>query len=198
MSNLLTRRSFLALTGAGATASLAGCSQLESIGQSDSSGDATNAVTLQVRPAEKEVSSLGEEIQADVESGNLSRQEAQLEYQRRQRELVEAAATDFEESVSAKLTIEKSETAYGLFLVSGSDEAILQSLREGAVGAIYPGEEYDSLVRQQQQRAQQLEQQQSLLEQQQQAGADGETNESGAANETDAGNESTSGNETDS
>ncbi|ELY79873.1 hypothetical protein [Natrinema pallidum] len=193
MSNLPTRRGFLALTGAGATASLAGCSQFESIGQSDD--DATAAVTLQVRPDEETISTLGDEIQSDVESGDLGRQEAQLEYQKRQRELVESAATDFEDSAPTAITIENSETAYGLFLVTGSDEAILQSLRDGAVGAIYPGEQYDPLVRQQQQRAQQLEQQQALLEQQRQTGADGETNESETATETAAGNESSDGNE---
>ncbi|AFO56296.1 MULTISPECIES: hypothetical protein [Natrinema] len=193
MSNLPTRRGFLALTGAGATASLAGCSQLESIGQSDD--DAATAVTLQVRPDEEKVSTLGDEIQADIESGDLGRQEAQLAYQKRQRELVESAATDFEDSAPAAITIENSETAYGLFLVTGSDEAILQSLRDGATGAIYPGEQYEPLVQQQQRRAQQLEQQQALLEQQQQAAADGETNESETATETATGTESGDGND---
>ena len=180
MPNLSSRRGLLALAGTGLAASLAGCSQLESIG--GSADETTDTVTLQIRPDEEAAASLGEEIQADIESGNISRQEAQLEYQKRQLELVEAAATDFEESVSdTDITIEESETAYGLFLVAGSDAAILGTLRDGTAGAIYPGEQYDALVQQQQQREQQL----ALFEQQQQT-AGGETNESTATNETDS------------
>ncbi|MFD1562118.1 hypothetical protein ACFR99_00825 [Haloarchaeobius amylolyticus] len=183
MSNLSSRRGLLALAGTGLAASLAGCSQLDSMSGS-SDDESSNAVTLQIRPDEDEEASLSEEIQEEIDSGNISQQEAQLEYQERRLELVEAAATDFEESTAdTDITIEESETAYGLFLAAGSDEAILDTLRDGAAGAIYSGEQYDALVQQQQQRAQQREQQRALLEQQQAAG--NETNDSTTGNETD-------------
>jgi len=178
MSNLSSRRGLLALAGTGLAASLAGCSQLDSM--SGSADETTDAVTLQIRPDEDEVSSLGEEIQAELENGTISRQEAQLEYQERQFELIEAAATDFEESAAdSDITIESSETAYGIFLVAGSDEAILDTLRDGTAGAIYPGEQYEPLVQQQQQQAQQR----TMIEEQQQT-ANNETNDS-TGNETD-------------
>ncbi len=179
MSNLSSRRGLLALAGTGLAASLAGCSQLDSMSGSDD--ETTDAVTLQIRPDEDEAANLGEEIQAEIESGNISQQEAQLEYQKRQLELVEAAATDFEESAGdTDITIEESETAYGIFLVAGSDEAILDTLRDGTAGAIYSGEQYEPLVQQQQRQAQQR----AMIEEQQQA-AGNETNSSTTGNETD-------------
>ena len=179
MSNLSSRRSLLALAGTGLAATLAGCSQLDSLGGSDDG--TTDAVTLQIRPDEEDAASLGSEIQAELENETISQQEAQLEYQERRLELIEAAATDFEESAAdSDITIERAETAYGIFLVTGSDEAILDTLRDGTAGVIYSGEQYDALVQQQQQRAQQR----ALLEQQQQA-AGNETTDSTTGNETD-------------
>ena len=181
MSNLSSRRNLLALAGTGLAASLAGCSQLDSLAGSDDG--TTDAVTLQIRPDGEAMASLGDEIQAEIENGTISQQEAQLEYQDRRLELIEAAATDFEESAAdSDITIEESETAYGLFLVAGSDGAILDTLRDGTAGAIYSGDQYEPLVRQQQQQAQQLERQGALLEQQQQA-ANNETNESTTGND---------------
>ncbi|MDF9746159.1 hypothetical protein [Natrinema salsiterrestre] len=181
MSNIPTRRSFLALTGTAAAASLAGCSRF---GSTDQSADGSeDPVTVQITAAEEEVTSLREEIEADIESGDLSQQEGQLEYRERRLELVESAATSFEESVSdSEFTIEESETAYGLFLVAGSADAILSELRNGSVGGVYPGDQYEQRVQQQQQQAQRREQQRALLEQQQQAADNETTNET---NETD-------------
>jgi hypothetical protein len=180
MVNRPGRRGFLALTGTAAAASLAGCSQFNSTDQSD--GQSADPVTLRITPIEEKTTSLREEIRASVENGTLSRQEAQLEYQARRLELVEAAATSFEESASEKgFTIEQSETTFGLFLVAGSDGAIMETLRDGSAGVIYPGDQYDQLVQQQQQRVQRREQRRALLEQQQQAEGN-ETNSS--TNET--------------
>lgn len=196
MSNLPTRRGFLALAGSGTAAMLAGCSQLGSSDQSDDRSD--DAVALRISPDEEEMQRLTEEIQADIEGGELGQQEAQLEYQKRRLELVEAAATSFEESASeSEFTIEASETAYGLFRIDGSDEAILETLRDGTAGAIYPGDRYDRLVQQQKRQAQQREQRRALLEQQQSQNGS-ETNETTSGNESDTETESTSGNETDS
>ncbi|MGQ3413366.1 hypothetical protein ACT4ML_14015 [Natrinema sp. LN54] len=189
MSKLPTRRGFLALTGTGAAASLAGCSQLDSLTQ-NGSGDSDEAVTVTVRPDQDDLTALQEEVQSDVDNNNLSQQEAQQAYRERQRELVAEAATDFEESASeSEFTIESSETDYGLFRVTGPDEAIMDALRNGDISGIYPGERYDLLVQQQQQR----EQRQAMLEQRQQAQEGNETNDSTAGNET---NDSDTGNET--
>ncbi len=172
MTDPSTRRRFLALAGTGAAASLAGCSQLDSITQSDESGG--DAVTVTVAPNQEDIASLNEEYQ----SGNLTRQEAVA----KQRELIERAGNEFEESASDRdFTIEDSETQYGFFRVTGSDEAIMGTLRDGTVDGIYPGDQYEVFV-------QQRRQQQAMREQQEQ-GASNETTSSDGGNETDSGNE---------
>jgi|GEM_PF-602448 hypothetical protein len=191
MSNLSTRRGFLALTGTGTAASLAGCSQLESLTQNDSENGG-DAVTVAVQPDREALTSLQEEVQNNASDENLSQQEAQQVYRERQRELVAETATAFEESASERdFTIEASETEYGLFRVTGSDGAIMDALRNGDISGIYPGERYEVIVQRQERRAL-LEQRRSQV---------GEANESTAENETAVGNDtengSTAGNETD-
>ncbi|MFC6769838.1 hypothetical protein [Natrinema soli] len=194
MSNLSTRRGFLALSGTGAATSLAGCSQLDSMGQSNDEGE--NAVTLSVTPDREKLA----EIQTDIDDGNLSDQEARQELEERQLELTKEATTSFEESAGeSDISVEESEPKYGLLRVTGPDEAIMDALQNGAVGGIYPGERYQLFV----QRQQQQEQQQAMLEEQQQAQNGGnETNGSDPGNVTSgsgSGNEtngSDSGNET--
>ncbi|SEP86519.1 hypothetical protein [Natrinema salaciae] len=191
MSNLPTRRGFLAITGTGTAASLAGCSQLESITQ-EGSENPDEAVTVTVQPEREELQRLEEEIRADLDEGTLSQQEAGRVFRERQVELTEAAVASFEESVAgSELSVAESRPEYGLLRVTGPDVAIMESLRNGDVSGIYPGERYELIVQQQQQR----EQRQEMLEQQQEAQeTDGETNESDAGNETDG---TDAGNETD-
>ncbi|QCS42377.1 hypothetical protein [Natrinema versiforme] len=180
MTDFSTRRGFLALTGTGAAASLAGCSQLDSLTQSDDSGG--DAVTVAVSPNQEDMASLNE----DFESGNLTRQEAVA----KQRELVEQAGNAFEDSASDRdFTVEDSEAKYGLFRVTGSDEAIMGALRDGDIDGIYPGDQYEVFVQQQQQQQAMREQQQ---QQQQEQDAGNETNSSDGGNETATGNETES------
>ncbi|QSW99319.1 hypothetical protein [Haloterrigena alkaliphila] len=190
MTNGHDRRRFIQIAGTGAAASLAGCAQLDSLMQSD--GDSSDAVTVAVAPDREEMQALNEEIQSEVENGNLSRQEAQQRMVSEQQNLTEAAATEFEESADGSdISIEDAETQYGLFRVTGSDEAIMSALRSGEISGIYPGDQYDAFVRRQEQQAQRR---QMLQERQQQAEQqeNGTETESGPGNETgdsDGGNE---------
>ncbi|RZH67707.1 hypothetical protein [Natrinema altunense] len=179
MTDLPTRRGFLALTGTGAAASLAGCSQLESMTQSDDSGG--DAVTVTVSPNQEDIASLNDEFQ----SGNLTRQEAMA----KQRKLVEQAGSEFADSASDRdFTIADSEPQFGLFRVTGSDEAIMDALRNGDIDGIYPGDQYEVFVQQQKQR-QAMREQQQQQQQQQEQDAGNETNSSDGGNQTAAGNE---------
>ena len=192
MTNGHPRRRFLALTGTGAAASLAGCSQLDALTQSDD--ESSDAVTVAVTPDQEELQRLNEEIRTAVENGDLSQQEAQQRSLEERRNLTEEAATEFEESAAGSdITVEESEPEFGLLLVTGSDEAIMSALRGGDISGIYPGDQYDAFVQQQQQRVQRQEMLQEQQEQQ-------EPQVSGDANESDSGNEtndSDSGAETD-
>lgn len=187
MPNLPTRRGFLALSGTGAAASLAGCSQLESITQGDS-GNADGPLTVTVSPDREQLASLEQELRRSVQSGNISEQQASQRFQKRQRELTEEAATAVEELANNNddVSIEKSSASYGFFLVDAPAETLVTALQNGDIGAIYPEERYA-----------QFAQQRDQLRQRRQAARDGQqgtTNESNAstdgANET---NESASG-----
>lgn len=197
MSNLPSRRRFLALTGTGTTAALAGCSQLESLTQSDdqANGEASDAVTVVVSPSQEEMATLNEQFQ----SGELSRTEALDE----QQALTEEATSAFEDTASEQdISVEDSAPEFGLLQVTGDDSAIMDALRNGEIEGIYPGDQYDAFVQQEQQRAQQqrmVAEQQQQQEQNQDQQADNETNDSdgneSTGNESDADNTSESGNE---
>ncbi|WP_049924595.1 hypothetical protein [Halopiger djelfimassiliensis] len=201
MTDLPSRRNFLALTSAGTTAALAGCSQFDSLTQSDEAdGESADAVTVAVSPDESELQSLSEEIQSKMESGDLDQLEAREKYQKQQRELTEAAASDFEETAANEdLTIEESKTQYGLFRVTGSDEVIMDALRNGDLVGIYPSDQYEAFLQQQRQREQQQQQQRALLEQQQQQESQDDGDETADSNDSegaDESNDSDAGNET--
>ncbi|WP_254764562.1 hypothetical protein [Natrinema marinum] len=182
MSNLQTRRGLLALTGTGAAASLAGCSQLESI---TGGADADDALTVTVQPDREQLSALEEELRAGLESGDISQQEAQQRFSETQRRLTEEAAATFEETAanSGELSIVESAPSYGFFLVDASGAAIVDALRRGEIAAIYPRAQFEQFAQQRDR----LEQQRSAMRSQQ--GGNGTTN---GGNETATdGNEST-------
>lgn len=187
MSNLPTRRGFLALSGTGAAAGLAGCSGLEALTQDDS-GSADGALTVTVTPDQEQLQSLEQELSQSIQDGNISEQEASQQYQERQRELTEEAAAPLEELADSNgdVSIEESSPAYGFFLVDAPAETIVTALQDGDISAIYPEDSYEQFAAQQAQ----LEQQQAAMDDQQ--GADNATNESTAGNESTGGTDGSS------
>ncbi|WP_435551388.1 hypothetical protein [Natrinema sp. CGMCC1.2065] len=191
MSNLPTRRGFLALSGTGAATGLAGCSALESLTQDDS-GSADGPLTVTVTPDQEQLRSLQQELRQSIENGNISEQEAGQRYQEKQRELTEEAATAVEDLADANgdVSIEEASPAYGFFLVDAPAETIVAALQNGDISAIYPGDSYEQFAMQQAQ----IEQQQGAIDEQ----GDGTGNEStGDTNESTDGNGSTNESETD-
>ncbi|SFC48517.1 hypothetical protein SAMN05444422_10938 [Halobiforma haloterrestris] len=164
-----TRRRLLQLGGAGATASLAGCTQFD-LGQSDDSGtetdtesaaelevdrepdmDPEDGITAIVQPDQEEFEALEAEIREEIESGDLEQMEAQVEFQRRQAELTAASAAEFESEFGDDddLSIEAGIAEAGAFLLDGSDERLVDTLRNGEVDGLIPGEEYALMLEQQ-------------------------------------------------
>lgn len=187
MSNLPTRRGFLALTGTGAAASLAGCSRLESITGNGSQSD--EAVTVTVQPDQEQLSALEEELRAGLESGNISQREAQQRFREKQRNLTEAAAATFEETAAGtdEISIVESAPSYGFFLVDASGSAIVDALRRGEIAAIYPRDQYQQFARQRDR----LERQRAAGGQQGGNGSTTDGNGSTAANETNGSDDGT-------
>jgi hypothetical protein len=155
MTQFSGRRSFLALTGSGATAALAGCSALEAPSQTDGDGDAASdaaaTLTVQIRADQAELTEFQEELQADVESGNVTRAEAQQEFQSKREELIRDAATAYEDAVAGDdaVSVEDATPAAGLLRLTAPAATFVTGLSDGDLAAVLPADYYDRYLGQQ-------------------------------------------------
>ncbi|MCL9817356.1 hypothetical protein [Natronocalculus amylovorans] len=163
------RRRFLELTGTGAVLSLAGCMGSDDEtpdiqdGEEDGAdtsddGDAESVVeegmvTAAVEPDEEAIAELQQEIQQDVEDGEIDEEEAQIALQEAQMELMAEALAAFEDTAGGidGLTIVDSIDEVGAILLDGEAEAILETLTYDEVSALLPGELFDEVQQQGQQ-----------------------------------------------
>ena len=170
MERLANRRRFLQLTGTGTAVSIAGCTQFgssdedpdeEAISAEEPSDDSepdegspedaepdeepdidpADGIAAVVEPEEEDLIALQEEIMEEVESGDLAEEEAQLEMQARQAELVAEVATEFQSRAEDldDLTIEGAILDVGLFLLDATDEALIDALSTEEVDMLLPG-----------------------------------------------------------
>ncbi|ELY48154.1 hypothetical protein [Natronorubrum sulfidifaciens] len=148
MTNGHNRRRFLQLTGTGAVASLAGCTDLGLL----SDDEADERLTAIVEPDQAAVEALYD----DLESGEID----EMEFQQRAQELQEETIAEFEAYADDEdIQIDESTTeGAGLYLIDGPDEAILSALRSGPVTVLYGSDAYDLILEQQAQQQQQQEQ----------------------------------------
>ncbi|SEH15218.1 hypothetical protein SAMN04487967_1976 [Natronorubrum sediminis] len=146
-----TRRRVLQLTGAGATASLAGCSSL--VGDNDEELEVdeepdiepSEGVTALTHPPDEEMMELQEEVMAEVEAGEIDEAEVEQEMMARQQEIVMSTAVEFESAHADddEITIEAGVGEEGAFLLSGSEERLIELLQEGEIDGLLAGEEYE-------------------------------------------------------
>ncbi|SFS88521.1 twin-arginine translocation signal domain-containing protein [Halostagnicola kamekurae] len=187
---MVNRRTFLTFTGASATAGLAGCSGLDSMTQQGENG-ASGPVTIQIQPDQEEYATLQEELQSEMEAGEISESEAREELETRQAELTERAVSNFEGTASnhESVSVEDADAEYGILRVTAPPETLIEQLQSGTLGGILPEAYYDQYLEQQKRREQQQRLQEQIAEQQESAN---ETNESAdSTNEsTDSANES--------
>ncbi|OVE83231.1 hypothetical protein [Natronolimnobius baerhuensis] len=167
-----TRRRLLQLSGVGATASLAGCSQFDIPGSQDDNGadpqteseaeleadtepdsDPEDGITAIVQPDPEALQQLQQEVMAELEEGELDQQEAQMEFQQRQVELISSHAVEFESEMAADddISVEAGVAQEGALLLDGPDERFMELLRNSEVSGLMPGEEYGRMLEQQQQ-----------------------------------------------
>lgn len=146
-----TRRRVLQLTGAGATASLAGCSSLVGDNGEELEVDEepdiepSEGVTALTHPPDEEMMELQEEVMADVEAGEIDEAEVEQEMMSRQQEVVMSTAVEFESAHADDddITIEAGVGEEGAFLLSGSEERLIELLQEGEIDGLLAGEEYE-------------------------------------------------------
>ena len=169
MERLQNRRRFMQLATAGAAASIAGCSDLQSSTNGDdedldpSAEEAPDeidvsdtALTALVQPGQDDLMALQEELNEEVEAGELDEMEAQQVFQERQMELTQELAEEFEAGADGAegYSIEESMTEQGAFLVDGDAETLVAELNDGDLSALLPGQEFvDALAQAQAQPA---------------------------------------------
>lgn len=155
MENQLYRRSFLALTSTSAMGAIAGCSSLNSQSQTEeSTGDSgTNTLTAQVQPDQEELTALQEDLQQEIEDGEISQEEAQQELQSKQVELTEDAVSSYEEIAAddESISVENSESEYGILQVNAPANTLVNALQNGDFAALLPKAYYDQYIQQQEQ-----------------------------------------------
>lgn len=136
------RRRFLELAGTGTAFSLAGCSDLRSHGGegAGSSEEGPATVTVAVQPDQAALQQRRAEIRSKLQSGNMTRTEAQQAFQQAQTELRKEAMSAFRQRVkeTSTLAIEDSVSELGAFLVTGSAAALIGTLSAKEVSAILP------------------------------------------------------------
>lgn len=153
MASHIDRRRFVQLAGAGVALSAAGCSALQSDGTTtggtttgddpDGAGAGSATVTLRLQlgqQARQELQRRQLQIQSQIRSGNLSQSEGQSRIREASAELYGEAIDAFETEVASEsnITVEDALESYGLVLVSGSPDALVDSLSTETVGSMYP------------------------------------------------------------
>ncbi|OIB59230.1 hypothetical protein [Natrialba sp. SSL1] len=163
MTDFPTRRRVLQLTGVGATASLAGCTQFDipGIGSDDSPPeletdeepgiDPADGITASVQPSQQEQAQIQQEVMAEA-GEDASQEELMAEIEQRTTELFRAEAVEFESAMLGEdeISLEGAIAEQGAFLLDGPDERLVDLLRNGEVAALLPGEDYELVLEQMQ------------------------------------------------
>ena len=139
------RRRFLELAGTGAAVTLAGCNTQQTE-QADGSvtpgGEAT--VTVAVQPDQAQLQERQSEIRSALESGNISRTEAQQQFRDAQSQLRSEAIATFEERASdAGISVDDSVAQFSVLLVSGPATALIEALSYEVVSGLLPAATFE-------------------------------------------------------
>ena len=165
MESVLTRRRLLGTGGAAAALSVAGCSEFASDDGSEpvasEESDGSHEVTVvadidqtEIQEAEEEAQTAQQEAQEDLEAGDIDEEEAQriieeaqAAVEQTQRDLLDDAVSAIESHVEdvAGLSLSDSNAEFGVALVEGDGDSIIELLPLEDVQAIVDGAEYDTL-----------------------------------------------------
>ena len=149
-----TRRRVLQVTGAGATTTIAGCTELlsengdELEADRDPDIDPEDGITAAVQPPEEELMALQQEVMSEVEAGELDQEDARAELRERENELYVSRSIEFESTIADAdgLSVEAAIGEHGAFLLTGPDERLVDLLRDDDVDALLPGADYEQVL----------------------------------------------------
>ncbi|KDS90112.1 hypothetical protein FK85_21945 [Halorubrum saccharovorum] len=144
------------MTGASATAALAGCSTQNAPSQTDGDSEETPGteatLTVQIQGDQEALTSFQEDLQADVDNGTVTRAEAQQEFQNKQEELITEATNEYEEAAADDdaVSVADSSPEYGMLRIDAPAATFVDGLEDGDLAAVLPSEYYDQYIQQQQ------------------------------------------------
>lgn len=154
------RRRFLELAGTGTALSLAGCSALQDDAASQTtttgtgeSSEGSRRVAATLQPDQQKLQQRQQEIQSELSSGNVSRSEAQQQYQTAQQELLTQAVESFRQRAdsTSNLRVVGAVEQFGIVLVAGAPGALIDSLSFSMVNALLPQKTFQQAKAQAQQ-----------------------------------------------
>lgn len=144
MNSETRRRRFLQLAGLSTALSLAGCQALQNddgdAGPTTATATGTTTVTVAVQPDQATLEQQRQQIRTELQTGNISRYEAQQQLQTVRGNLRSDAVAAFRERAGStpELTVLESMDRLGALLVSGSPGALIGVLSVEAVSALLP------------------------------------------------------------
>ena len=168
MESVLTRRRLLGAGGTAAALSVAGCGGLSNDNDAEGSdpvasegADGGHEVTVvadidqaAVQAAQEDAQAVQQEAQEDLEAGEIDEEEAQriveearAAVEETQRNLLSDAVSAIESHVgdTAGLSVADSNAEFGVALVEGDGDSIVELLVLEDVQAIVDGAEYDAI-----------------------------------------------------
>lgn len=136
------RRRFLELAGTGTAISLAGCSAVQDslAPGSEEPSDGETAVATAVSVDQQKMQQRQQEIRSELESGNITRKEAQKRFQTVQTKLRKEAVASFTKQVKSdsELTVRDSVDQFGVVLVAGPATGLIDLLSVADVQGLFP------------------------------------------------------------
>lgn len=136
------RRRVIAGAAVAGTAALAGCLDTL-VGDGSEDPDSLREVGVIVNIPQEEFLAIQEELQQEIEDGELDEEDFQIEFQRRQQDLIESeteALKSWLESESG-ITVEDAILDIGGMTISAAADRCIDVLGDDQVGGLLPAEE---------------------------------------------------------
>ncbi|MFB6085556.1 MAG: hypothetical protein ABEJ84_01905 [Halodesulfurarchaeum sp.] len=148
------RRRFLQLAGSGGALSLAGCSAPVPGSTLDETGehvDGRATVTVALEIDEEALQQAREDLVAQIRNGTINQTAAQERLYETERELLAEAAASFRDHLeaTAALSEENAAVKIGVFLITGTPTALIDSIGRPEVRGLFSAETFQQALAQQ-------------------------------------------------
>lgn len=142
-SELSRRRQVLTGVAVAGSAMLAGC--LDGLGGSGDGPEGSRNVGVIVHIPQEAFLAIQEELQQEIEEGELDEEEYQIEFQQRQQELITSETEELESWLQGEsgVSIETSVLEMGSLIISAEPHRIVDILNDDQVGTLVPEDDIE-------------------------------------------------------